>query len=66
MQLKALQNRLRKLEAVVELDAERRIEEFFRAWDGTGDFPPGRTVTVQGPRLACDEFAGQRPKHLAG
>ena len=42
MHLKAIQNRLRKVEAVVELNPERRIEEFFRAWDGTGDFPPGR------------------------
>ena len=42
MDLKALQNRLRKLEAVVELDPERRIEEFFRAWDGEGDFPSGK------------------------
>ena len=42
MHLKALQARLRKLEAVVELAPERRIDEFFRAWDGEGDFPPGR------------------------
>jgi len=42
MQLKAIQNRLRKLEAVVELAPERAIAEFFRAWDGTGDFPPGK------------------------
>jgi hypothetical protein len=42
MNLKAIQNRLRKLAASVELDPERRIEEFFRAWDGEGDFPPGR------------------------
>jgi hypothetical protein len=42
MRLKAIQNRLRKLEAVVELDPGRRIEEFFRAWDGEGDLPPGK------------------------
>jgi hypothetical protein len=42
MHLKAIQARIRKLEAVVELDPERQIEEFFRAWDGTGDFPSGR------------------------
>ena len=40
MHLKAIQTRVRKLEAVVDLDPTRRIEEFFRAWDGTGDFPP--------------------------
>ena len=38
--MKALQNRLRKLEAIVELDPERAIAEFFRAWDGSGNFPP--------------------------
>jgi hypothetical protein len=42
MHLKALQNRLRKLEAVVELAPERAIAEFFQAWDGTADFPPGK------------------------
>jgi hypothetical protein len=40
MHPKAIQTRIRKLEAVVELDSERAIAEFFQDWDGTGDFPP--------------------------
>src|SRR5216684_4657511 len=42
MHLKAIQTRIRKLEAAVDLDPGRAIEEFFRAGDGAGDFPPGR------------------------
>ena len=42
MNLKAIQTRIRKLEAVVELNPERAIAEFFRAWDGESDFPPGK------------------------
>ena len=42
MHLKAIQARIRKLEAAVDLDPGGAIEEFFRAWDGTGDFPPGK------------------------
>jgi len=42
MHLKVIQNRLRKLETVVELAPERAIVEFFRAWDGEGGFPLGR------------------------
>ena len=49
MNLKAIQSRIKKLEAVADGGGALQIEEFFRAWDGTGDFPPGKcllTVTM--------------------
>ncbi len=38
MHLKAIQTRIRKLEAAVDLDPGRAFEEFFRAWDA-GEMP---------------------------